>query len=152
MNHTYKESWFYSRGRLRGLFATIRGRESLPPEIFPQSHGRLLTITWLFDGHLNTRLPTGKEMTEMGDWEELLIPALEEEWLCVLFAVVTHANRRKWLLYCRDIARAQETVFRTIGRSGEWPLELTSELDDQWNTYRDIKRDCKILSGEQPDN
>lgn len=132
------DPWFGSEGKLDGSFALIRGREMVPEAVSPSTHSKLLRIVCEYDGDPLNRMPSATEGEEIGEFEERIVPALEEDHLCVLFAVLTYADHRYWLFYCRDKDATQRAIAGALGTEGDLPIDLQMEDDPQWDVLAKV--------------
>ena len=135
------DPWFISEGTIAGLPALIRGREMLPEAVRPESHPKLLSIIWDFENDGVTGMPSHDESNEMAEFEELIVPALERDNACALFAVITHDGQRCWRFYCRDKESTQLAIESAIGAEGDLPIDLQMDDDPEWETWSEILED-----------
>jgi len=135
--------WFVSEGEIDGLPALIRAREMLPEAVRPASHTKLLTIVWDYEGDSVSGMPSSEEAQEMGDFEELIVPALEKDDVSALFAVVTHDGRRYWRFYCRDKESTQLSITNALGPEGDLPIDLEMDDDPEWSALSQILEDVE---------
>jgi hypothetical protein len=133
-----KEDWFLSEGTIDGLRTFVRGREMLPESVRPESHGKLLRIVWEYGGDPVNRMPSAAISSEMSDFEDLIVPCLERDSCCALFAVVTHDGRRYWQFYCRDWDETQSAIANALGAEGDLPIDLQMEDDPQWTVLSKV--------------
>lgn len=132
------DPWFVSEGTLDELPALIRGREMMPEAVRPASHPNLLSIIWDYEGDPVNGMPSEAASCEMGEFEELIVPALEQDNVCALFAVITCDGQRCWRFYCRDKESAQSAIWRALGTEGDLPINLQMDDDPDWETLTEI--------------
>lgn len=135
------DTWFLSEGKIDELPALIRGREMLPAAVSPTSHAKLLRISWDYEGDPVTRMPSEADAREMGEFEELILPALEQGNMCALFAVVTYDGQRLWQFYCRDKESTQAAISQALGAQGDLPIDLEMDDDPEWTALSRILED-----------
>jgi hypothetical protein len=135
------DPWFLSEGTIDELPALIRGREMLPVDVTPASHPNLLSIIWDYEGDLETRMPSEADSREMEEFEELIVPALEQNNVCALFVVITHDGQRCWQFYCRDKETTQAAIWSALGTEGNLPIDLQMDDDPEWAALSEIMED-----------
>jgi hypothetical protein len=135
------DPWFLSEGTIDELPALIRAREMLPAAVRPESHPKLLSIIWDYEDDKVTGMPSHADSQEMGEFEELIVAALEKDHACALFAVITHDGQRCWRFYCRDKESTQALIWSALGTQGNLPIDLQMDDDPQWAELSQILED-----------
>ncbi|MET0657095.1 MAG: DUF695 domain-containing protein [Steroidobacteraceae bacterium] len=133
-----EDPWFLSEGKIGERLALIRGREMLPPEVRPETHPNLLNIVWDYEGDPVNGMPSSAESQEMAEFEELIVPALEKDHACALFAVETYDSQRYWRFYCRDLETTQQLLWGALGTEGDLPIDLQMDDDPEWDVLSQI--------------
>lgn len=136
-----KDPWFLSEGRIDSRPAIVRGREFLDPAR-PETHSHFLAIAWEYGGDPVSFMPNDHDSRRMGELEDRLVPALEHDGTCVLFAVVTCNGRREWKFYCKDVSAAQDVIDHTLPLEPRLLLNLRTEADPEWREYTHLLQDC----------
>jgi len=149
MSSEIQDSWFCAEGQQDQLPVIIRGRQRLQEIISPDSHPHMLRIVWEFETDEPSGLPSRKLTKSMGQFEDAVVDALEEDALCVFFCVYLHAGRKEWLAYTSDVQATCDRFNAALTGHEPYPVELSVDEDPQWSEYWDVLSGAGMLEDGQ---
>lgn len=129
------DEWFVVNGQLGETPIILRARQNLKPIAGHPDYPTRLTVVWTFRGEVILGFPGEAETEALTDFEDRLEPALREDNLALLTAVVTHGGTRQWLFYTTDAIEAQQRLKRVFEGEPPFPIELASTQDPTWRDY-----------------
>lgn len=115
----------------------IRYREPVLGRGQTGDYVRLLSITWAYADEDGGEQPSEEQHKEMVAFEDRLCNALERDGMAVLTAVLTFDGARQWVLYTSDVQECGRRVNDMPHGGDRYPIELTADLDPDWNYLRD---------------
>ena len=130
-----------------GKVTIIRRCVEPPVSVGDQRYGWVAYLTFLFEPHDASGLPTSEDSDALGKVEEIEIPKLEADGLGVFVAVVLNDGAKDFLFYTRD----PEEFLKRAGpiRDGATRFRVGCEIqpDVDWEQYRDLAQDTSTRSG-----
>ena len=138
--------WFCAEGEQDGLPMIIRGRKNLGEIAGAGSHPKLLWIVWEYEVNTPTGLPASELHAAMADFEDIFLPALEQELLCVFFCVIIHNGAKRWAAYTSDVRSTGERFNSVLADRQPFPVQLTAWDDPEWQEYWKLMDDVGMSS------
>ena len=80
-------------------------------------------------------LPGGEENIVLGEVEDVIRRALEEEAESLFIAVITTNGMREFVFYTRSPEGARDRFSELIGQVRSHQLQLTIQPDENWDVY-----------------
>jgi hypothetical protein len=146
---TEEDTWTMAEGESSGTPFFLRFRPHLQDFINTQQYTKRLIILWNYTSEDDYLFPTPEDADMMAEVEEKLIEKLEEEALTVLAFVYTGQDRREWHWYTTDVAAAQAQLNEALTPFDQLPLELTVEVDADWEQYLSILESMEDAEDEE---
>ena len=93
-----------------------------------------LEIVWKYDGNM----PSDELSKQMEEVQELIRKAVEKDKLAVLTGIYTGSGERCWVFYTRTVRFFCERLNEALKGLPLLPLELSAEIDIDWEEYLDM--------------
>lgn len=138
------DRWFCAEGEMDGLPTLIRGRQGLSKLVEAHQFPHLLRIQWNYDDVGVAGLPSDTVSSSMNAFENLVIPGLEQDSLCIFFCVFTHNGLREWLAYTRDIQATCDAINALLAKEVAFPIEMGVEDDPDWSEYHELMENTSM--------
>jgi len=129
------DAWILAQGEENGKSLIVRCRQNLSQIVAPESYPKMIQIVWEFDVDEESGLPSPALNDRMIEFEDLLIPGLEEDLTCVFFGVYVHNGVRVWSAYTGDPEAVCERINDIFADRNPYPLQISAEDDPDWTEY-----------------
>ena len=134
----FEDKWFIAEGEENGKPIIIQGRGELGPIAGAPTHSKVLRIAWHYVGDENFNLPEEEQSILMDKFNDLIIPALEKDQLCIVYCIFLGNGIKEWAAYCSDVDKALEIFNQTLEGEAIFPVKLFVEEDPKWLDYHNM--------------
>ena len=93
-----------------------------------------IEVVWRYEGGM----PAEELSKQMEQMQELLKKAVEKDKLAVLTGIYTGGGERCWVFYTRTVKIFCERLNEALSDLPAFPLELSAEIDADWEEYLDM--------------
>ena len=107
-----------------------------------------LEIVWRYEGNM----PPDEQSMQMEQVQELLQKAVEKDKLAILTGIYTGNGERCWVFYTRTVRVFCERLNEALSSLPTLPLELSAEIDADWEEYLDMYSAYKEEGGDDNDD
>lgn len=115
--------WFVAEGSQDSRPVLIRGRQNLSNVAGIASHPKLFRIVWEYEAKEESGLPSSELNASMADFENVIIAALERDFLCVFFCVYVHNGVKEWTAYTSDVQATCDRFNAVLAGRKPYPVE-----------------------------
>lgn len=120
-----------------GRLVTVCGRDELTEFVESGKLKERVEITWKYAGD-GSGMPDETTAERMETVEAVLKKAMEKDKLAILTGVYTGGDRKIWIFYTRTVRVFGERLNEALEPFEQFPLEIYTELDPEWEEYRDM--------------
>ena len=129
------DEWFTALSASEtGEAVFITGRERLDEFRRSGKYNERLEIVWRYEGDM----PPDDVARQMEAAQELMRKAVEKDKLGILTGIYTGNGERCWVFYTRTVRVFCERLNKALSELPALPLELSAELDPDWEEYLDL--------------
>jgi hypothetical protein len=132
--------WIESTRLVLGVETRLRLLSEPPPPADRAARPYLVAIVWTYPADADPALlPAPPEALRLVHADALLEDGIERSGIGLLAAAMTGGLQHEWLFYTSD-PDALAAVVNRIAPDASWPVQLLSERDARWETYRALRR------------
>ena len=99
------------------------------------------TLVWKYKS--SNGMPARKDRERMDEMEALLGPVLETDGFATLVLVSTGQGQREWTYYAQAEKDVLPHLNKALSGKARYPIEIHTEADPQWRTYRKFRARVK---------
>ena len=136
------DAWSIAKGKNPEKPTVLRFRPSLKAFLGSESYPRRLAVVWRFESPDSSGMPSETQSSDMKDFEDLLIEALDPDRLAVLAFIFTSNGTREWHFYLSDVSEVGIRINKALSSVPKLPIDLNVEDDPNWDELRDVYQLC----------
>lgn len=128
--------WFGAEGKRGSALLIVRGRK-LPPGIIGSSGlPTLFVVTYQYDCHDQTGLPTDEQYAEIDRFEMRTLEVIEAKRQGLAVLILTSNGYIQYFYYVKDAELIKDTISMTLLDND--PVELSAVADPDWSEYKEL--------------
>jgi len=105
------------------------------PAVATKTYRHLVAVSWPYEPMSESGMPAQDQVAQMGEFEDLLQPALEGPGQAYLTVVVTGNGVREWQWYSRSAEETMALVNKALSNHERFPVEFSIQDDPLWEAY-----------------
>jgi Family of unknown function (DUF695) len=129
------DCWSIATGEDGDKPLIFRIRNQAPSFAHRRAFPHLLAVCWEYEAANDMGMPASDVTEGMGQFEDLVLPALENANQAFLSVVVTGNGVREWQWYSRDPNETMELVNEALAACDPFPIQISVQEDPDWETY-----------------
>lgn len=136
----YSNRWVLADGTLNDEPITIRYRDEVNQELESGQYAQCVQILWNADQvDSETGYPSTEELDKIDEFNKQLMAAVETDSHGLLVMVLMSQGVNQWILYVRDNDELQADLNRIPTDTGLYPIEVTTDVDAQWDVFTQLR-------------
>ncbi|MCW1717508.1 DUF695 domain-containing protein [Pseudoalteromonas sp. A3] len=135
-------SWNIADKKVNGTVGLIRYRPELHFLLGHTNYPKKLTIFWDFEQSNSSGLPSDAQIEEMRQFEDAIVPVLDDDRLAIFVFTYTFNGTREWHFYTNDISSVGERINSALSKFAKLPIEMQVETDERWSKLREVYDLC----------
>ena len=129
------DCWSIATGQDGDKPLVFRIRNRAPSFAHKTAFPHLLAVSWPYEPANDMGMPSSDVTEGMGQFEDLVLPALENARQAFLSVVVTGNGVREWQWYSRDPNETMELVNEALAGCDPFPIQISVQEDPGWEAY-----------------
>jgi hypothetical protein len=129
--------WVLAKGKQDGHSLMMRFRQfsqDFPKQEYPVRINMVCDVK----EQTSTGLPTRNEYQRLGEFEEHLMSAVEDDEESVLAMVITSSGKREFIFQTADAETFKQRLSDVYERDGDYRVDLMQSDDDDWEYINDF--------------